>query len=92
MQRGTDDKSQKIHNPLAAFEKPSDVVKDPELSQKDKKRALENLEQDAYQLMTASSEGMTQESNDLFQKELKLDEVVKAQQEIGEKPKNKPTE
>lgn len=92
MPRETDDKAQKIHNPLASFEKPSDVVKDPAMSQKDKKKALENLEQDAHQLMTASSEGMTQESNHLFKKELKLDEVVKAQQKIGEKPKHKPAE
>jgi hypothetical protein len=56
MSRETDEKAQKIHNPRAEFDKPSDVVKDPELSQAEKKKALENLEQDAHQLMTASNE------------------------------------
>ncbi len=46
MSRETDEKAQKIHNPQAEFDKPSDVVKDPELSQAEKKKALENLEQD----------------------------------------------
>jgi hypothetical protein len=46
MSRETDEKAQKIHNPQAEFEKPSDVVKDSELSPTEKKKALENLEQD----------------------------------------------
>jgi hypothetical protein len=36
-------------------------LKDPELSLAEKKKALENLEQDAHQLMTASNEGMAPE-------------------------------
>ena len=58
MSREIDDKAQKIHNPQAEFDKPSDVVKDSGLSITEKKKALENLEQDAHQLMTASNEGM----------------------------------
>jgi hypothetical protein len=92
MSRETDEKAQKIHNPQAEFDKPSDVVKDPELSQAEKKKALENLEQDAHQLMTASNEGMTPESDDVAKHEPKLDEVVKAQQRIGEKPRHKPAQ
>jgi hypothetical protein len=58
MSQEIDEKAQKIHNPQAEFDKPSDVVKDSELSPTEKKKALENLEQDAHQLMTASNEGM----------------------------------
>jgi len=90
MSRETDEKAQKIHNPQAEFDKPSDVVKDAELSQAEKKKALENLEQDAHQLMTASNEGMAPESYHVTRHEPKLDEVVEAQQRIGEKPQHKP--
>ena len=92
MPRKMEDKGQKVHNPQAAFDKPSDVVTDSELSKTDKKKALENLEQDAHQLMTASNEGMAPENENVSRNEPKLDEVVKAQQRIGEKPQNKPTQ
>jgi 2-keto-4-pentenoate hydratase/2-oxohepta-3-ene-1,7-dioic acid hydratase in catechol pathway len=87
-----DKKSQKIHNPHGEFDKPGDVVKDTILSQPEKKKALENLEQDAHQLMTASNEGMAPENDRVAEHEPQLDEVVKAQQGLGEKPKNKPTQ
>ena len=88
MSQEIDEKAQKIHNPQAEFDKPSDVVKDSELSPTEKK-ALENLEQDAHQLMTASNEGMAPENDHVAEHEPKLDEVVKAQQRIGEKPQHK---
>ena len=66
--------------------------KDFELSQPEKKKALENVEQDAHQLMTASNEGMAPENDHVAEQEPKLDEVVKAQQRLGEKPQNKPTQ
>jgi Cft2 family RNA processing exonuclease len=93
MSREIDDKSRKIHNPHGGFDKPSDVVKDSGLSRTDKKKkALEDLEQDAHQLITANNEGMAPENDRIAENEPKLDEVVKAQQRIGEKPKNKPTQ
>jgi hypothetical protein len=92
MSREIDDKSRKIHNPHAEFDKPSDIVRDSVLSRTDKKKALENLEQDAHQLITANNEGMAPENDRATENEPKLDEVVKAQQQIGEKPKNKPTQ
>jgi hypothetical protein len=92
MSREIDEKAKKIHNPQAEFDKPSDVVKDPELSQTEKKKALENLEQDAHQLMTASNEGMAPENDHLVKHDPKLDEVVKAQQRIGERPQHKPAQ
>jgi hypothetical protein len=90
--RETNEKAQKIHNPRAEFDKPRDVVKDPELSQTEKKEALENLEQDAHQLMTASNEGMDPENDHVAKHEPKLDEVVEAQRRIGEKPQHKPAQ
>ena len=92
MSREIDEKAQKIHDPHAEFGKPGDVVKDSELSQTEKKKALENLEQDAHQLMTASNEGMAPENDRVVEHEPKLDEVVKAQQRIGEKPQHKPAQ
>ena len=64
-------------------------MKDSELSPTEKKKALENLEQDAHQLMTASNEGMAPENDHVAEQEPKLDEVVKAQRRIGEKPQHK---
>jgi hypothetical protein len=49
----------KIKKPHAFFEKPHDVLTDPTLSTEQKKHVLGSLEQDARQLSTASSEGMT---------------------------------
>jgi hypothetical protein len=92
MSRKTEEKHQKIHHPQSKFNNPADIVKDQDLSETDKKKALENLEQDAHQLMTASNEGMAPAKNGASKHEPKLDEVVKAQQRIGEKPRNKPTQ
>ena len=92
MSRELDEKAQKIHNPQAEFDKPSDVIRDSELSRTEKKKALDNLEQDAHQLMTASNEGMAPENDRVAEREPKLDEVVKAQQRIGERPQNKPAQ
>ena len=61
-------------------------------SKTDKKKALENLEQDAHQLMTASNEGMAPEDEAVLRREPKLDEVVKSQQRNGAKPRNKPSQ
>jgi hypothetical protein len=91
MSRETDKKAPKIHNPQAEFE-PSDAVKDSELSQTEKKKALENLEQDAHQLMTASNEGMAPKNDHVAKHDPKLDEVVKAQQRVGERPQHKPAQ
>ena len=82
----------RFHNPQAGFDKPGDVVKDPKLTQTEKKKALENLEQDAHQLLTASNEGMAPENEQVAKREPKLDEVVKAQQRLGEKPQHKPSQ
>ena len=81
-----------VLNPMAEFDKPSDVLKDLNLSVSEKKKALETLEQDAHQLLTASNEGMAPLRDHLRKYEPKLDEVVKAKSHIGEKPKHKPAQ
>ena len=42
--------------------------------------------------MTASNEGMAPENEHVAKQEPKLDEVVKAQQRLGEKPQHKPSQ
>ncbi len=49
----------KVAKPHAHFEEPADIVIDPALSKDQKKKALDSVEQDARQLLDASSEGMS---------------------------------
>ena len=62
MSQKMEEKDQKIHNPQAEFNKPTDVLKDPELSKTDKKKALENLEQDAHQLIRPAMKEWSQKT------------------------------
>ncbi len=48
----------KVEQPAKAFSDPLHVVADPELSAREKRVALNSLEQDARQLATAAGEGM----------------------------------
>jgi hypothetical protein len=82
--------AQKVENPTTAFDKPSDVVNDNKLSYEEKKEALNTWEQDARQLMTASNEGMPGPEEGLNPADHhQMGQVVRAKEEIGEKPKNK---
>jgi hypothetical protein len=79
-----------VENPTTAFDKPSDVVEDTKLSYNEKKEALNTWEQDARQLMTASNEGMPGREEGLDPDDHhQMGQVVRAKEEIGEKPKNK---
>ena len=85
-------KSDKVEHPAEHYDAPKDVAKDPSLSPDEKKMALETWEQDARQLLTASGEGMPgsregQHPDDQH----RLGEVVRAKEEIGEKPNPKPS-
>ncbi|HXJ02032.1 MAG TPA: hypothetical protein VNH44_12485 [Micropepsaceae bacterium] len=51
-------KSAKLEKAPMHFEEPRDVAADDSLSQRQKVKALDQLEQDARQLAEASSEGM----------------------------------
>ena len=82
----------KIVNPEAHFDKPKDVVQDDSLSHKEKKTALNTWEQNERQLLTASNEGMPGSNEGEHKEEANLlGEVVRAKDQIGEKPKNKPS-
>jgi hypothetical protein len=82
----------KVENPKAQFEKPKDIVQDKALSQLEKKKALNTWEQDERQLLTASNEGMPGSDEGLRSDGgNRLGEVVGTKEEIGEKPKHKPS-
>jgi hypothetical protein len=86
-------KDQKVENPANTFENPSDVVKDKDLSLKDKKKALNTWEQDAHQLLTASSEGMPGRDEGLNRDDPhQLGQVVRAKVKLGDKPAAKPSQ
>jgi hypothetical protein len=81
----------KVEDPATHFDKPNDVVHDVNLSLDEKKKALNTWEQDARQLLTASSEGMTgSEEGAQSDDRNRLGEVIRAKDKIGEKPMNKP--
>ena len=83
----------KVENPNAQFEKPKEVVQDKALSHEEKKKALDTWEQDERQLLTASNEGMPASDEGLQSSEdNRLDEVVRAKEKIGAKPKHKPSQ
>jgi hypothetical protein len=85
-------KDQKVDNPANSFESPIAVVKDRELSLKQKTKALDTWEQDAHQLLTASNEGMPAPDEGLKRDDPpQLSRVVRAKLELGEKPASKPS-
>ena len=85
-------KKKKIGSPDTHFDNPRDVVQDEALSHWEKKKALNTWEQDERQLLTASNEGMPGRGEGQRKKKAnRLDEVVQAKDQIGEKPKHKPS-
>jgi hypothetical protein len=86
------DKTQKTENPETTFAKPLDVVKDSDLSCQQKAKTLDTWEQDARELLIASSEGMTApEEGDSPKDQNELQQVANAKGELGEKCKPKPS-
>jgi hypothetical protein len=85
-------KDQKVENPAHSFDSPIAVVKDRELSRKQKTKALDAWEQDAHQLMTASNEGMpAPDEGRKRHHRPQLSRVVRAKLALGEKPASKPS-
>jgi hypothetical protein len=83
-------RKRKIKNPDTHFDNPKDVVHDGALSHPEKKKALNTWEQDERQLLTASNEGMPGRGEGQERKNAnRLDEVVQAKHQIGEKPRHK---
>jgi hypothetical protein len=82
----------RVDNPETHYDKPADIAADKKLSPDEKSKALNNWEQDARQLLTASNEGMAGSAEGLEPDDHhRLGEVVRAKAEIGEKPKPKPS-
>jgi hypothetical protein len=83
----------KVADPGAHFDKPKDVVKDATLSRDEQKKALRTWEQDERQLMTASSEGMPAKDEGIRKDDQNLlGDVIRAEDKIGAKPKEKPAQ
>ena len=76
---------QKVEDPVGNFGSPTDVVKDQELSAKQKQDALTAWEQDAVRLSVATEEGMSGGEPS------RLDEVMDAQAELPEKAVKRPS-
>lgn len=82
----------KIANPEVYFDKPKEIVQDNALSDDEKKKALNTWEQDERQLLTASNEGMPGNDEGLQREDdNSLGEIIQAKDEIGKKPKHKPS-
>ena len=82
-------KNRKLENPASHFNKPSEVVKDGQLSHRQKKEALKTWEQDARQIATANNEGMAANDEGGTGGDPKLADVVRAKEKMSEKPKHK---
>ncbi len=71
------EKPGKTESPVRHFEQPQDVVNDDDLTDKSKKKALDNWEVDAQALQRAEDEGMGGGEKS------KLIDVVDAKESIG---------
>jgi hypothetical protein len=85
-------KDDKVAQPASYYETPKDLIKDKKLSLDEKKNALNTWEQDAHQLLTASNEGMPGSEEGIGKDDHdQLGQVGRAKEQVGEKPKHKPS-
>jgi hypothetical protein len=83
-------KDRKLEHPAEHYRTPADIANDNCLSLEEKKQALNTWEQDARQLLTASGEGMAGSKEGVRPADHhRLGEVIRAKEEIGQKPKHK---
>jgi len=82
------DKDKAQSNPAAVFDKPDDIVKNRELTAREKTKALQEWELDARLTSVAAEEGMTKDDDKMLDKPKKnpLPEIKKAQEDMGIKP------
>jgi hypothetical protein len=82
------DKDKAQSNPAAVFNKPDDIVKNRELTAREKTKALQEWELDARLTSVAAEEGMTKDDDKMLDKPKKspLPEIKKAQEDMGIKP------
>ena len=84
------EKKAKLEQPANHYKSPDEITNDADLSEEEKRQALNTWEQDARQMMTASNEGMAGEDEGLDKGDSpRLGEVVRAKAKIGAKPKHK---
>jgi hypothetical protein len=85
-------KKAKLEQPANHYNSPDEIINDADLSEEEKRQALNTWEQDARQMMTASNEGMEGDDEGLDQSDThRLGEVVRAKAKIGARPKHKPS-
>jgi hypothetical protein len=82
-------KNRNVENPASHFDRPRDVVKDDQLSHRQKKQALKTWEQDARQMATANNEGMGANDEGGTGSDPELADVVRAKEKMRERPKHK---
>ena len=84
------DKDKAQTNPASVFNKPDDIVKNRELTAREKTKALQEWELDAKLTAVAAEEGMTKDDDKALDKGKKspLPEIKKAQHDMGAKPPN----
>jgi len=82
------DKDKAQTDPASVFGKPEDIVKNRELTAREKKKALQEWELDARLTAVAAEEGMTKDDDKAIDKSKKspLPEIKKAQEDMGIKP------
>ncbi len=90
------DKEKAQTNPASVFNKPEDIVKNRELTAREKKKALEEWELDTRLTAVAAEEGMTKDDDKAVDDKKKnpLPEIKKAQKDMGvdsEKQDGSPT-
>jgi hypothetical protein len=88
----SDTRNHRIEHPDQHYRTPEDISNDPTLSAEEKKKALDNWEQDAHQLLTASGEGTPGSKEGSAPRDHHhLGEVVRAKGKTGANPKHKPS-
>ena len=85
------DKEKAQNDPASVFDKPEDIVKNRELTLREKKKALEEWELDTRLTAVAAEEGMTRDDDKAVDdtKKNPLPEIKKAQESMGLKPGEK---
>jgi hypothetical protein len=85
-------KVDKVEKPETHYENPGDIANDKTLLPQERSKALDNWEQDARQLLTASNEGMAGSTEGVVPAaQNRLDEVIRAKIKTGSEPIQKPS-
>jgi hypothetical protein len=81
-----EDLKDKIEHPQAHYKAPDEITNDNELNPEQRKKALDTWEQDARQMLTASTEGMAGSEEGITRDEHnRFGEVARAKAKLGKK-------